>query len=192
MSVGRGASEEASALVRSPGHHIHGSCVKGEVEDLGPRAAAGGRGRVLMLFAPDEDLAIVGGRCENCAEFGVRLYCQYLPRLENGTRNRTIPMQHTTPRLHAFNSSATGLLGKRRRFELTPSASQQGDASRLQSQRSLSSCLRSMLPTCDRNNPDRHRARCTVSALIRGQMRDKPHQVMERTIMSSCPEFEMT
>lgn len=45
--------------------------MKGEVKDLGPWAAVGwGTGR---LFAPDQDFAVVGGGCEDCAEFGMRL-----------------------------------------------------------------------------------------------------------------------
>jgi hypothetical protein len=59
MTIGRGAGKETSALVRGPRYHVHRSGVKGEIEDLGPGAAAGGRGSVLRLFPPDQDLAIV-------------------------------------------------------------------------------------------------------------------------------------
>lgn len=36
MAIGRSASKETSALMGSPGNHVHGSRVKGEVEDFGP------------------------------------------------------------------------------------------------------------------------------------------------------------
>lgn len=73
VAVGRGAGQEAAALVRRPGDHVDGGCVEGEIEDLGPGAAAGGGRCVLVLLAPDEDLAIVGGGGEDGAEFGVCL-----------------------------------------------------------------------------------------------------------------------
>jgi hypothetical protein len=73
VTVGRCASQEASALMRSPRYHVYGSGVKREIEDFGPGAAAGGGGRVLRLLAPDQDLAIVRGGGQNRAEFGVCL-----------------------------------------------------------------------------------------------------------------------
>jgi hypothetical protein len=36
MAIGGSASKETSTLMGSPGDHVHGSRVKGEVEDLGP------------------------------------------------------------------------------------------------------------------------------------------------------------
>jgi hypothetical protein len=36
MAIGGSASKETSALMGSPGDHVHGSRVKGEVEDLRP------------------------------------------------------------------------------------------------------------------------------------------------------------
>lgn len=73
VAVRRGASEETPTLVRRPGDHVDGGCVEGEIEDLGPGAAAGRRGCTLVVLAPDEDLAIVGGGSEDCAEFRVCL-----------------------------------------------------------------------------------------------------------------------
>lgn len=73
VTVGRSTGKEASALVRGPGYHVHRRGVKGEIEDLGPRAAASRRGRVLRLFPPDQDLAIVGGGGQNRAKLGVGL-----------------------------------------------------------------------------------------------------------------------
>lgn len=43
-AVGRGAGEEAAALVRRPGYDVHGGGVQGEFEDFGPEPG---------LFAPD-------------------------------------------------------------------------------------------------------------------------------------------
>ena len=73
VTVGRGAGQETSALMRGPRYHVHGSGVKGEIEDLSPGAAASGGGRVLRLLAPDQDLAIVRRGGQNCAKFGVCL-----------------------------------------------------------------------------------------------------------------------
>jgi hypothetical protein len=73
VTIGRGAGKETSALVRGPRYHVHRSGVKGEIEDLGPGAATGGRGSVLRLFPPDQDLAIVRGGGQNRAELGVCL-----------------------------------------------------------------------------------------------------------------------
>lgn len=42
VAVGRSAGKKTSALMGSPGDHVHGSRVKGEIEDLGPCATTGG------------------------------------------------------------------------------------------------------------------------------------------------------
>jgi hypothetical protein len=73
MTVGRSAGKKASALVGSPRDHVHGGSVEGEIEDLGPGATTGGRGRILGLFPPDQNLAIVRGGSQNCTELRVSL-----------------------------------------------------------------------------------------------------------------------
>jgi hypothetical protein len=83
MTIGRSAGKEASALVRGPRYHVHRRGVKGEIEDLGPRAAASRRGRVLQLFPPDQDLAIVRGGGQNCAKLGVGLAMKQSQRSVN-------------------------------------------------------------------------------------------------------------
>lgn len=60
VAVGRSAGKKTSALMGCPGDHVHGGRVKGEIEDLGPCATTGGRGRILGLFPPDQNLAVVG------------------------------------------------------------------------------------------------------------------------------------
>jgi hypothetical protein len=49
--------------MRCPGDVVDRCSVERNVVDLLPGTA---------LFAPDEDLAVVGGRCENVAVLGVR------------------------------------------------------------------------------------------------------------------------
>jgi hypothetical protein len=63
VAVRGSASEEAAGLVGSPSDVINRSGVERNIVDLLPGAA---------LFAPDEDFAVVGGRCENVAVFGMR------------------------------------------------------------------------------------------------------------------------
>lgn len=60
MAVGRSASKKASTLVRSPGDHVHRGCVEGEIKDLCPSVNSDRGCCVLVLFAPDEDLSIIG------------------------------------------------------------------------------------------------------------------------------------
>lgn len=60
MAVGRSTGKNTPTLMRSPGDHVHGGRVKGEIEDLGPCATTGGRGRILGLLPPDQNFAIVG------------------------------------------------------------------------------------------------------------------------------------
>ena len=62
MAVGRSAGKKTSAFMGSPGDHVHGGRVKGEIEDLSPCATTGGGGRILGLFPPDQNLAIIGRR----------------------------------------------------------------------------------------------------------------------------------
>jgi hypothetical protein len=59
MTIGRSAGKKTSALVGGPRDHVHGGSVEGEIEDLSPCATTGGRGRILGLLPPDQDLAIV-------------------------------------------------------------------------------------------------------------------------------------
>lgn len=59
MAIGRSTGKKTSALMGSPGDHIDGGRVKGEIKDLGPRATARGRGCGLRLFPPNQDLAII-------------------------------------------------------------------------------------------------------------------------------------
>jgi hypothetical protein len=108
--------------------------VEGEIEDLGPGAAAGGGRCVLVLLAPDEDLAIVGGGGEDGAEFGVCLgeeSVMAIEKWEGGTGGGgCIPTQRTTPRLRAFGShQPQEHPGKW--IALTPSGSQSTGVSRL-------------------------------------------------------------
>jgi hypothetical protein len=63
VAVRGSASEEAAGLVGSPSDVVDRSGVERNIVDLLPGAA---------LFAPNEDLAVVGGRCENVAIFGMR------------------------------------------------------------------------------------------------------------------------
>lgn len=90
VTVGRGAGKETTALVRGPRYHIHRSGVQGEIEDLGPGAAASGGGRVVRLLAPDQDLAIVRGGGQNRAKLGVCLVMKQSQWSVNLRRRRDV------------------------------------------------------------------------------------------------------
>jgi hypothetical protein len=61
VAIGRSAGKKASTLMGSPRNHVDRGSVEGEIEDLGPCATTGGGGRILGLFPPDQNLAIVRG-----------------------------------------------------------------------------------------------------------------------------------
>jgi hypothetical protein len=63
IAVGGSAGEEAADLMGRPGDDVDGSGMQGDFVDLLP-------GR--RLFAPDDDLAVVRGGCEDVAVLGVR------------------------------------------------------------------------------------------------------------------------
>jgi hypothetical protein len=72
LAIGTGTSQQAAGLVRGPGDGVDAGFVQGEVEDARPGRC--GRARGLLgggLLAPDEDLAVVAGRGEDVAVFGV-------------------------------------------------------------------------------------------------------------------------
>lgn len=74
--------------------------MKREVEDLGPWAAVGGgTGR---LFAPDQDFAIVGGGCEDCAKFRVRLKDRISYKFESRRSRTDVPKPHTILHLRVY------------------------------------------------------------------------------------------
>lgn len=73
MAVGRCTGKQTATLMRSPRDHVHRCSVQREIKDLCPSATSNRRGRVLVLLAPDEHLAIVRGGGEDRAEFGMRL-----------------------------------------------------------------------------------------------------------------------
>lgn len=73
VAIRRCTGKETSTLMGSPCNHVHGRSVKGEIKDLCPSAAAGGGGRVLVLFTPDEHLAVIGRGGQDRAKFRMRL-----------------------------------------------------------------------------------------------------------------------
>lgn len=81
MAVGGGAGQKTATLMWGPRHHVDRGCVEGEIEDLGPCAAADRRGRVLGLLAPDQDLAVVGRRREDCTILGMCLEAEESAKL---------------------------------------------------------------------------------------------------------------
>lgn len=150
--------------------------MKGEIEDLRPCAADGRSCCVLVLFTPDEDLAIVGRRGQDCAKFRMRLGRNSLARYEikslyikkNGERTEnykgmvyTYPCNAPHRALVSFISSrsATRHWTKAIEVALTPSKSQSNGASRPRSQISLLFCPKSMLPIGGHNNPGQHHAK---------------------------------
>lgn len=88
MAIGRGTGKETTTLMRGPRYHVDGSGVEGEVEDLSPCAATDGGSGILGLFAPDQNLAVVGGGCQDGAELGVRLYVKWIMVSPLATRSR--------------------------------------------------------------------------------------------------------
>lgn len=52
--------------------------MKREIENFCPCAADGRSSRVLVLFTPDEDFAIVRGGGQDCAELGMRLEAKFI------------------------------------------------------------------------------------------------------------------
>lgn len=97
MAIGGSTGKKASALMRSPRDHVHGGSVQGEIEDLGPSATTGWGGRILRLFTPDENLAIVRGRGQDGAKLGVSLgnNCM-VSQVAHTTELGHSPMRHTT------------------------------------------------------------------------------------------------
>lgn len=91
--------------------------MEGEIEDLGPGAAAGGGRCVLVLLAPDENLAIVGGGGEDGAELGVCLgeeSVMAIEKWEGGTGGggvHTHATHHTAPSC-LWITSAAGTSGE--------------------------------------------------------------------------------
>jgi hypothetical protein len=108
MPVRRSASKETSALVWSPGNHIHRGSVEGEIENFCPGAACNGGCRVLVLFTPDKHFSVVRRGGQNRAKLGVSLRRRVDNILAMQTRRRlcvkssNLPMPHTTPRLRVF------------------------------------------------------------------------------------------
>lgn len=62
IAVGRCAREKTACLVRGPCDQVDRGGVEGDFVDLLPAAG---------LFAPDEDFAVIRGRGEDVAVFGV-------------------------------------------------------------------------------------------------------------------------
>jgi hypothetical protein len=59
MTIGGSTGKQTPGLMRSPRYHVDRSSVEREIEDLGPCAATGRGGRIMGLFTPDQNLAIV-------------------------------------------------------------------------------------------------------------------------------------
>lgn len=62
IAIGGGACQQAAGFMWGPGNEVYRCGVEGDVVDLLPRA---------VLLAPDEDLAVVGGRSEDVAVLGM-------------------------------------------------------------------------------------------------------------------------
>lgn len=86
-----------AGLWRRPGDQVDACCVEGEVVDALP---------LVVLLAPDKDLAVVGGRCEDSAVFGVCLQdacvscCCY-----EGKHDSFLPMKRTKQLRHVCKVS---------------------------------------------------------------------------------------